>query len=554
MTDRVIAGYEIEGKLGEGGMGVVYRARDTTLNRLIALKIIRPQSLSAQGKERFLREARACSAINHPNIVTVYAAGEDDGRPFLAMEFLQGRTIRDVIDAGPVPWRQAIGWTIDLLDALSRLHGEGIVHRDLKPENLFVTSDGRIKLMDFGIAHMGAGQTLTREGASLGTAHYMSPEQAAGKKVDGRSDLFSVASVLYEMLASKRPFDGEHPMAVMYSITNAPPTPLVEHDVELPDSLQAIIEKALEKDPEDRYADTSAFAAALGELIEPTPVASSQKRVIITLIAVGVLVAAALVVTPLVRKQVAERKRETATQHNELGMDYERQGKTLDAKMEYRRAAIADPTFALPWINLGALAMGEDPVEADSLFRSAVRADSTNKTALYNLATVRWDLEDYAAAEGYYEASIRADSSFAAGYNNLAALLVDRGRAPEALVTVWLGLEHSPDNPFLLKKLGQVQIVLGENDPARDSWLHGLDEARRRAQDKRLAREIDTTQEELLALIPDIHSLLGQSYEAKGDTQEAIRHWKAAADSEIAPFSANARAALDRIQAADSGP
>ena len=218
MANKEIAGYEILGSLGEGGMGHVYRARDTTLQRDLALKVIRPESLTAVGKERFLREARACSRINHPNIITVYAAGEENGHPYMAMEFISGKTLRDIIDESPVTWQQAVRWVVDIADALSRLHQEGIVHRDLKPENVMVTEDGLVKLMDFGIAHIASSSTLTMEGTSLGTVFYMSPEQAAGKKADARSDIFSLGTVLYEMLTGEFAFKGEHPMAVMYSI------------------------------------------------------------------------------------------------------------------------------------------------------------------------------------------------------------------------------------------------------------------------------------------------------------------------------------------------
>jgi serine/threonine protein kinase len=172
MAPQTIAGYEIKGELGAGGMGVVYTALDATLQRRVALKVIPSQTISPENKERFLREARACSAISHPNIVTVYAAGEDDqGRPYLAMEFLEGRTMRDVIDEGPTPWKQAAAWAIDLLDALDRLHREAIIHRDLKPENIFVTAEGRVKLMDFGIAHMGSARTLTCSGRCRESGH-----------------------------------------------------------------------------------------------------------------------------------------------------------------------------------------------------------------------------------------------------------------------------------------------------------------------------------------------------------------------------------------------
>jgi serine/threonine protein kinase len=549
MPDKVIAGYEIEGTLGEGGMGGVYRARDATLGRPVALKLIRSQSLSAEGRERFLREARACSAINHPNIVTVYAAGEDNGRPYLAMEFLEGQTLREIIEEGPVPWEKALRWAVDLLDALGRLHQEGIVHRDLKPENILITSEGRVKLMDFGIAHMGSAKTLTQAGTSLGTAHYMSPEQAAGRQVDARSDLFSIASVIYEMLTGALPFGGEESLAVLYSITNAPPKPLAEHAIEYPEELPAIIDKALEKSPDDRYTDAASFKAALEQLIGPREVPGPPvKRLVIILGAVGVIVIAAVIIGSVVRNQIAKRNRETARQYNEMAADFERRNDLGQARIQYRKATIADPTFARPWNNLGMLEQEEgNVVEADSLFRKAIEIDSTYTHAIYNLATVRWDLGDHAGAEAYYGTSIETDSTFAGGYNNLAALLHELGRTDEAAVVLWTGLSLNPDNPFLLRKLGQVQVALNQDDEARTSWMTALEEAMRRAQDKRLADEIGTTADELKGLLPVLHTHLARWYEDHGNKTKAITHWQEVANSGSDADRAAAAEALNRL-------
>jgi tetratricopeptide (TPR) repeat protein len=511
MAEKIIAGYTVEGKLGEGGMGVVYQARDATLNRLVALKVIRP-NLSDAGKERFLREARACSAINHPNIVTVYAAGEDDGRPYLAMEFLQGRTLRDVIDQGPVPWEKALPWAVDLLDALARLHSEGIIHRDLKPENIFVTSEGRVKLMDFGIAHIEAARTLTQEGTSLGTAHYMSPEQAAGKKVDQRSDLFSIATVIYEMLSGTRPFEGEHWMAVLYSITNAPPRPLAEIGVALPDELTPIINKALEKNPDDRYPDATVFKTWLEGLYKSKETAKpSSRRLVIAIAGAGVLVAAALIAGPIIRGQIAGKKRAAATKHNEMAAEFQAQGDLGQARFHYGQAMRADPTFALPWNNLGYLEHGAGNLtKADSLYRAAVAINPKYTVALNNLAGVRWDLGDRERAKELYDAAIAADSAYVDGYNNLAALLLDLGRGVEAMGVIDRGLRRNPDNPYLLKKLGQVQSSLSLPDAAHKSWTKALEQAERRAQSRRSAQEINTTPEELNDLVSELNTLLAK--------------------------------------------
>jgi serine/threonine-protein kinase len=207
MDPRRLGGYELREVLGEGGMGTVYRAHDPTLDRPAAIKVIRAKTLSAEGKERFLREARASSKIGHPNIVTIYAAGEENGEPYMAMELIDGKTLRHVIDEGGIDWRVATRWIVQLLDALQRLHAEGIVHRDLKPENVMITKDGTLKLMDFGLAHLTTQTAITQEGTTLGTVPYMSPEQVLGRKLDARSDLFSVATIYHELLTfeTKRP-------------------------------------------------------------------------------------------------------------------------------------------------------------------------------------------------------------------------------------------------------------------------------------------------------------------------------------------------------------
>jgi len=553
MSDRVIAGYAIEGKLGEGGMGVVYTAHDATLDRRVALKIIPSKTISPEGKERFIREARACSAINHPNIVTVYAAGEDEkGRPFLAMEFLEGRTMRDIIDEGPVAWDQVVRWAVEQLDAIGRLHQEGIIHRDLKPENVFVTNDGRTKLMDFGIARVGSAKTLTQVGTSLGTAHYMSPEQAvAEQRVDARSDLFSFATVLYEMLVGKLPFPGEHEMAVMYSIVNSDPIPLSDADIELPDGLEQMLLKALEKQPEDRYADAAEFREALASLIEGKEVVkTSPKRLIIVIASAAVLIAGAFVAGPLITGKVAERKRQTATQYNELGQDFQEQGDLAQARIHFRKAALADPSYAIPWNNLAYLEHGDrNFVEADSLYRQAIKADSLYTEAIDNLALVRWDMEDYQGAEVSFELAVRTDSTYVRAYSNLAQLLVERDRAIEATVIIWTGLSQSPDNPILLRKLGQVQSALDQETEARDSWLAAVNEAARRSKDARLAKEISSSVPELNELVAELHTFLARSYEGDGDANAAISHWSEAASSGIESYSNEATKALTRLGA-----
>lgn len=551
---EVIAGYEIESELGRGGMGVVYRAHDATLGRPVALKLIKAESLADTDKERFLREARACSAINHPNIVTVYAAGEDNGRPYLAMEFLEGRTIREAIDEGPLPWEEAVGHMMGLLDALQRLHGEGIVHRDLKPDNIIVTKDGVAKLMDFGIARVELSKTLTVDGTTLGTVYYMSPEQAAGEKVDARSDIFSIAAVLCEMVTGKLPFEGEHPMSVMYSITNSPHRPLAESGVDLPAELDGIIEKAFAKDPKDRYPDAAAFRAALAALVSPATAGAgglSRKSLMLKVILPAVIVLAGGITAAALffgtRGPLYDRER--AVNLNELGQKLQDDGKMTEAEAEYRKAFAADPTYAVSWNNLGFIAMQDGYLEeADSVLSEAIRLNPAYAVAHFNLGNVRWDLKDPKGAEEQFREAIRSDPDMVAAYNNLAALLLERGRPEEADAVVDAGLARRANDPFLLKKRGQIAFATNRDIVALNSWNDALAEIDRLADNPREARQVGAAVSNLVLLRTEVHASLGMWYEKHGELEQAEEHWRAVAESDNESDRRQAAEALQRIR------
>src|SRR5690349_16728789 len=224
MIGQTLGHYRIEAKLGGGGMGVVYRALDTHLDRSVAIKILRSDVItSPDRKRRFLQEAKAASALNHPNIVHIYDISSSDGTDFIAMEFVPGKTLDQLIGSSGLPLKDTLKYSIQIADALARAHTAGIVHRDLKPANIIAGEDGRIKLLDFGLAKLTeraadsetdtatvtAFETpKTEEGMIVGTVAYMSPEQAEGKKIDARSDIFTFGTVLYEMLTGRRPFEG----------------------------------------------------------------------------------------------------------------------------------------------------------------------------------------------------------------------------------------------------------------------------------------------------------------------------------------------------------
>ncbi|HSB64771.1 MAG TPA: protein kinase [Thermoanaerobaculia bacterium] len=266
--------FEVLEPLGSGSMGDVYRAKDTRLGRDVALKVLSPHLLSdREGLLRFAQEARAASALNHPSIVTIYEIGQAAGMPYLAMEFITGKTVREIISDGPLPVRRLVDLAAQLTDGLARAHGVRIVHRDLKPENLMVSADGFLKILDFGIAKLSDSSPaksetpfLTEVGMTIGTPSYMSPEQASGRPVDFRSDQFSAGLILYELATGKRAFHRANTPETLTAIIREDPEPLTALAPRLPAPVRWIIERCLSKDPDERYASTRDLARDLKQM------------------------------------------------------------------------------------------------------------------------------------------------------------------------------------------------------------------------------------------------------------------------------------------------
>ncbi|MGO9257780.1 MAG: protein kinase domain-containing protein, partial [Bryobacteraceae bacterium] len=287
MIGRTIAHYQILEKLGEGGMGVVYKARDTQLDRLVAIKVLQADKVANPDRKlRFVQEAKAASALNHPNIVTIHDIGTEDGADYIVMEFVSGQTLDRLIPRGGMKLAELLKYAIPMADGIARAHAAGIVHRDLKPGNIMIAGPeggqpGQVKLLDFGLAKLSdlnesTDSDLTRpmptttpeteEGSILGTVSYMSPEQAEARKVDARADIFSFGAVLYEMATGQRAFLGRSKISTLAAILQGDPRPAAEIRAGLPRELEKIIERCLRKDPAWRYQSAADLKISLYDL------------------------------------------------------------------------------------------------------------------------------------------------------------------------------------------------------------------------------------------------------------------------------------------------
>lgn len=297
-VDAWVGRYRIRELLGRGGMGVVYRAEDRDLSRSVAIKFLLPGRNEARALRRFQREARAAASVNHPNVCAIHDVGAANGRHYIVMELLEGCSLKQHLTQGRLPFSEVARWGRHVAEALAAVHGRGIVHRDVKPANIFITRAGEAKLLDFGLARLGreglesaqqdpragAGHdlSLSASGATIGTVPYMSPEQALGREIDARSDLFACGAVLFEMITGLPTFGGRSASAVFDGIVNRQPMRPSQLRREVPAALEQVVLRALDKNPRERYQSAHDLAADLGAIERdadaPTPVAPVARR------------------------------------------------------------------------------------------------------------------------------------------------------------------------------------------------------------------------------------------------------------------------------------
>ncbi len=309
MIGKTVSHYKIVEELGRGGMGVVYRAEDTKLDRFAALKFLAPQVLgSGDEKARFIHEAKTAASLSHPNICTIFEIDEAEGQSFIAMEYVEGKSLKSIIKSGPLKLDEMRKIAMQIAEGLNEAHRKGIVHRDIKPDNIMITESGLVKIMDFGLAKSTVRMQLTIEGTTLGTVSYMSPEQERGEEIDCRSDIWSLGVIIYEMVTGQLPFKGDYEQAVIYSILNEDPTPMTALRTGAPVELERITKKAMAKNPGERYqhsddllVDLQSFekqAKSPGRVTGSTADKTGRKAWGFAIAAVAVITAAVILAWP----------------------------------------------------------------------------------------------------------------------------------------------------------------------------------------------------------------------------------------------------------------
>lgn len=558
MVGRTISHYHIEAELGQGGMGIVYRAKDTVLERTVALKFLPPMfARDEDAKKRFVHEAKAVSALDHPNVAVVHEIGSgEDGEMFIVMAFYEGQTLEDVIADGPVGLEDAVDYVLAAAKGLSAAHAKGIIHRDIKPGNIMVTESGLLKILDFGLAKV-SDVTMTMGAMSLGTLAYMSPEQAQGMPVDHRTDLWALGVVFYEILAGKRPFDGPYDAAILYAAANEAHTTVKAWRSDAPDHLVAIVDKLLQKKPDLRYqsaddliADLKAATAPMPSVMQavsvvqpaaeegtgepaPAPVAASPASAssgmsmqrAIMLVIVAVVVIGTLVTLWFSGPGAADPAGSgtmgglTAQEYVDEGVAKLNAGQYSLALVDFERAISVDSTYVPAWNSMsGVLLQLGDVAAAIRAARKAISLNPQSAGSWYNLGLASAEQGNVPDAIDALTTAVQLNSGFAQAYSAWADILIEDGRPDEALTVLESGLEATPVTSglrfILFKNQGKAHLALGNAAEA----INFLESSYR-----------------LKADWPETLLLLGRAYDALGDRAQGQVYWEQFLEVETDP-------------------
>lgn len=548
LIGRRLGHYVIESSLGRGGMGEVYRAVDCRLRRPVAVKVLPQDAGSPARRERFLREAQSASALNHPGIVTIHDIGHEEGVEFIVMEHVPGRTLREVLRDGPLPIDQAAGYARQAASALAAAHAAGIVHRDIKPQNLMLTPGGQLKVLDFGLAHVAAAEVdsvspteerLTALGTVVGTPGYMSPEQAEGKPVDARSDVFSLGVVLYEMLTGTVAFPGTSVAAILYGIVHREPEPAGRIRPGIPDELARVLATMLQKDPARRYADGTELLRALSGSSERERRLPSPTRAVDWLRhhrggvgAVLLLAAVAGVATlvPVRDRLAGSSARLTAGETSpfalyRLGTEalarYHEPRAIEQATEAFQRAIALDPRYAPGYVGLAeatwrAFRRDRDPAlieRALGYARHAVATDGQLAAAHAALGLVAVEAGQLDLAREALDQALALDPTSARAHRAHGQLLAAQGRTAEAEAAFGRALERAPADWELRLAFGAFLFQAGRYEDAAAAFR----EASRLSPDNPLPWRNLGAAQHMLGQLPEASASLQRSLEIAPD-------------------------------------
>jgi serine/threonine-protein kinase len=485
MLGAMVGHYEIVARIGEGGMGLVYRAVDVRLRRTVALKLVRPRANDdLRAKERLLAEARAAAALDHPNICTIYEVGETvEGLPFIAMAFYPGETLEQVLRRGPLPTALALDYATQIARGLSIAHERGIIHRDVKPANIMVTSDGVLKLLDFGIARV-RDVTLSHDGVTPGTIAYMSPEQVTSRSVDHRTDLWSLGVVLYEMCTGVRPFGGEHVGAILYAILHDAPVQAATLRPELSERIGRTLDRLLAKDRAERYRSAEELISDLTPPLDAAAPATRAPRTPwfrrglwygIAALALGALgLPRPATPPPAVSERriaaqdlTAQGKRDVlfrSATGRQQSLDLLRQAIAMDSTYAPAHAALAH-VLVMTAEDIGG-PRREQLVEAEKSAHTAIRLDSSLADAHAALGHVL--LSDYqlAKAEEQFKRAIDLNPTEPYVREFLVWLYLFMERPRDALQQAERAVKDDPDSPTAIAEVARALLVNGRCDEA----------------------------------------------------------------------------------------